>query len=144
MAYLFRQKLKISDLVVLEQNLQKILLAEAEEYRSALYSQYLSSETQVVLRCGDLYDLAGQIRKHSPHLLVLSVEMVPGFTRAVSLLRRLRSDYPGLQIVTLGHGLDADEVKQLMGTGVCGHVDRRFSRPQDLAEIVRTILASTN
>ena len=40
----------------------------------------------------------------------------------------------------MGYNTGGDVVKELMDAGICGHVDRRLSRPKDLLYIVKAVL----
>jgi hypothetical protein len=56
------------------------------------------------------------------------------------LLPYLGNDFPGLRMVSTGLNSSNEVIRQLMEAGVLGHINRKLSRPQDLAIVVKSIL----
>ena len=136
MAYIFRQKLNLNELAVLESPSKKILLAEPEEYLLQLYSRYLDLHNFEVHHCQDPLLLQNALPKYNPHLLILNIDA----SSARATLRSVRSSWPHLPIVTIGYNVEPATLRNLMTMGISSHIDRRMTRPQDLVIIAQTIL----
>ncbi len=119
-----------------------IVIAEPDECRKSLYARHLGEGDYQVVVCGQLENLPEMLRENKPHLLVLSSEFPGYLNRIVSYLRKIKSVFPDLHIITIGFDLHADVIKQFMQHGVVSHIDRKFSRPHDLTHIVKIILSN--
>lgn len=140
MSYLIKQQIKLSDLVDLAGDLKLVLVAEPEDCLYGIYARHLREHRFVVHRCDGLDRVPDRLREHCPHLLVLSLEFDGGVRSAVRLLRRLKEEFPELHVVTVSTAAGADDLKVLMSAGVSSHIDRKFSRPQDVAVVAKTVL----
>jgi hypothetical protein len=136
MAYLFRQKLNIEEITGIAQLRRKVLIYEPEEYLAALYMHYLRSHNFDIKDCPDLVQIKEHIASFNPELLVFSTDFQTAFSSASSLSQ----SFPSLKIVTTGYNTDNERVSQFMGLGVLSHLNRRFSRPEDLSTIIKTLL----
>ncbi len=140
MNYVFKNKLNLEDLAGLERQPKKVLIFEPRYYFAVLYRHYLQMNDFEVNYCGDADLLDSHLELFSPHVLIFSVEDCdrnPGKTR---YLRQLSQTFPGLWVVTIGNNLQQDTVGQLMAAGVCGHINRVLTRPQDLVTVVKSLL----
>ena len=135
MAYLFKQKLNIADLVSAGQIRKKVLIYEPEEYLSALYAHYLQKHNFDVKHCPDLANLREAIVNFEPHIFVFCSD-APIF----KLLPQLNSCLPGMHLVSTGLNCSHERLNELMSAGVLNHLNRRLSRPQDLVVIINSIL----
>src|SRR5690349_15474859 len=110
MAYLFRQKLNISDLTGFSEKRKKILIYEPENYLYALYEHYLRSHNFDIKHCPELSQLKPALNNFSPHLLIFNLD---AFTSGPFKLN-IKESFPELTIITIGHGLENQTLKQLM------------------------------
>ena len=140
MAYLFKQKLNLSDLAGLARDRKRILIYEPEEYLGTLYSHYLRTHNFDIKHCPDLKRLREYIITFEPDLLIFSLGLGDGFPKDFLTPNRLIKEFPNLKIISTGYNLSSQKIGELMATGVVSHINRRLSRPQDLALIVKTIL----
>lgn len=140
MAYIFRRKFDIRELAAPVQQAKRVLIAEPEEYLRALYAHHLSDEDFFVKPCADAEALAGHIVAFIPDVLVINACLHGTAASTARYLRQLCSRHPSLLVVTLGFGDSPEEVKHLMATGVSAHLDRKFSKPRDIVEIIRTLV----
>lgn len=139
MAYLFKQKLNLSELVVNSLSPKRVLIHEPEEYLAALYGHYLRQHNFDVKHCPDLEKISKVINIFKPDVLVFCADAPHLAGGLWNLLPRLSQDFPQLRLVSTG--LDSSSrVKELMAAGVLGHINRKLSRPQDLAVIIKSIL----
>lgn len=140
MAYLFRQKLDLRGLAGRDVLPKLVIVAEAEEYLSALYSYYLHNHNFEVLRCRQPKQLAGLMEHYPPHLLIFNPRFYGDISATVKFLGSVRKVYPLLPVVTVGSGISSQELGQLMACGIMSHIDRRLSRPSDIVIIAKTLL----
>lgn len=137
MSYLIKQKFSIAELVDLDQPRKRILIGEPQGDLGALYRGYLNEhfDTQ---HCTDLALLKQELRRFSPQLLIVNSGSLLGLAglKAASL----KTEFPSLLIVTIGQNLDSESLKELMATGVCSHINRSLTRPQDVVEVVKALL----
>ncbi len=136
MAYLYRQKLKISDLVNLPTKANRIVIYEPEDYLGALYGHYLAYHDFDVRHCANLLELKETVSGFFPDILVFSADQ-GGFKLH---LQSLTQDFPQLKVVTTAYNWTHQEIADLMSLGVLSHINRRFSRPTDLAMLDNTFI----
>ena len=140
MSYIFREKLNLLDLVGKEKQYQRVLTVGMEDYLGELYGRYLASHNLAVAHCASLDTTHEHIEQFQPHLVVLSLEQVKGQRPLLSLLYQIKLLYPSLLVVSVGYNTDHELLRKMMSAGVCSHLDRRLSRPQDLVAVVTTLL----
>ena len=140
MAYLFRQKLNIEELSEPLYREKRILIYEPEYYLSALYGHYLRSQNFDIKPCLDLSQVRQAIFVFSPQLLIFSVDAFGSWLKLKPILQGLVADFPNLNVVSTGYDLNSDSIKELMEVGLAGHINRRLSRPKDLAVLAQALL----
>jgi hypothetical protein len=140
MAYIFKQKLNISDLANLKQRPKRIIIYEPEEYLSALYSHYLKEHNFDVKHCPDLKLLKTLMAAFMPQMLVYSIEGAENQEAKLSRLFQLKKEFPNTLVITTGFNADSEILKLLLKGGIASHINRKLSRPQDLGIIVKSIL----
>ncbi len=133
MAYLFRQKFNITDLINPAAS-KKVLIFEPEEYLAGVYELYLK-EHFLVSHTRSLDAVRPAVDVFKPHVLVFNIDG----DLAIKFLLNLKPDFPQLLLVSTSFA-GGERVKELMQLGVLGHINRRFSRPSDLAVIVKSII----
>lgn len=126
----------------MESEKKRVLLHLEEQYLSSLFLKYLEVHNFLVAECRQAPSLAEDVHQFSPHLLILGVQEEKSFDSAVSLVASLRSRHPQLSVMTVGYNLDHEKLKILMDSGITSHLDRRFSRPQDVVVMVKTLLSN--
>ena len=140
MPYFIKQKLNLSELVQLDQRRQTVLLVEPEDYLRNLYSLYLSRQSFAVEHCLNSDELEASINFLLPNVLVFSTSYFDKPIVAVRFLSRIRQQFPSLPVVAITFNSSHDHLKQLVSAGVTSHIDRRLTRPEDLATIIKTLL----
>jgi hypothetical protein len=142
MAYLFRQKLNILELAGREAGLRRVLIYEPEEYLGALYRHYLRMHNFDVKHCPVLGQARQAIADFEPDVFVFCADSESAGTASEiwKLLPYLGADFPGLRMVSTGLNSSNEIIRRLMEAGVLGHINRKLSRPQDLAIVVKSIL----
>ncbi len=139
MAYLFKQKLLIGDLVDLELRPKRVLIHEPEEYLSALYGSYLRAHNFEVAHCPNLNLLIQTSADFLPDVLIFNLEA--GQAKVlVAWLSKFSRSFPNISVITTGFNTDAEVLKNLMPTGLISHINRRLSKPQDIVEVVKALL----
>ena len=142
MAYIFKQKLNMSELSGIIENPKKVLIHEPEEYLAALYSHYLQAHNFDIKHCPNLEQIRESINSFRPDVLVFSVDassQPAAPARIWKLLPYLRSSFPDLRLISTGLG-GGNYMPELMAAGVLGHINRSLHRPQDLGIIIKSIL----
>jgi len=140
MSYIFRTKVNLRDLVDLPVKTKRILVAEEEEYLLALYAYHLICEDFHVKPCRSVDALHGHAEVFKPHLLILNDAFLGSKISIINLVKKLRVTNPELYVVTIGHGTQGNDLSQLMAAGINGHIDRKLSKPQDVAALAKTLL----
>lgn len=133
MSYIIRQKFNIAELVEIAASRPMVLICEPDDCLAALYGHYLSAHNFDVKHCPHLGELRSAWQSTNPRLLLVNAEAA-GSTN-------FSKEFPGLSVVTVGYNLTANRVKALLNAGVSGHIDRRLSRPEDVAVIIKTLLS---
>ena len=142
MAYLVKEKFKLSDLANLPQRRSGILIHEPDDFLSALYGHYLQAHNFDIKHCPHLALLKDHLLALNPAVLILNAESVGRASGDQIGGLNFRRDFPYLKVVTVGRDLTGDQVRRLMDAGVCSHINRKFSRPQDLVILVQHLLAT--
>lgn len=140
MAYIFKQKLQIQDLVNIKNSPKRILIYEPEEYLAALYGHYLKMHNFDIKHCPNLEALKPLAEISMPDILIFSAEGGSAFTEKIAWLLNFKKNFPNVLIVTTGFKVETEALKQFMSAGVSSHLNRQLTRPQDLAVIVKNIL----
>lgn len=140
MAYIFKQKLQLRDLVNIESSLKKVLIYEPEQYLAALYGHYLSAHNFDVKHCPNLSDLKIFAQMRRPDILIFSAEGGGAFPEKIAWLSDFKKNFPDVPVVTTGFKAETEALKQFMAIGISGHINRRLTKPQDLVVIVKSIL----
>ncbi|MCL5666279.1 MAG: hypothetical protein M1383_00695 [Patescibacteria group bacterium] len=141
MPYIIKQKLNLlADLAGIRQERKKVLVAEPEEYLLGLYAGYLAAQGFEVERCNNLDGIRASAKSFLPDLMVLSTGWNGYFLELVNHLAYLKNNFSGLPVVTVGYGVGSEQLKQLMLAGISGHLDRRLTKPQDIAHVVKAVL----
>ncbi|MFA5991438.1 MAG: hypothetical protein WC794_04295 [Candidatus Doudnabacteria bacterium] len=139
MPYLFKEKFNIADLVDAQTQVRRVVICEPEEYLAALYGHYLTQHNFDIKHCPHVNGLKDLLVSFSPRLLVLNIE-ANNLER--NLVLNLLRQFPNIGVITMGYNTGGEVVKELMGAGICGHIDRRLSRPKDLIYIVKAVLSN--
>jgi hypothetical protein len=139
-AYLFKQKLNLTDLAGVTVIPKRILIYEPETYLAALYAHYLRMHNFDIKHCPNLSEVTDMIISFQPHLLIFCADGITPPFRAPSLISALNRRFPELSLLTTARDLGHQGTKDLMDAGVLGHLNRNLSRPQDIPILVKTIL----
>jgi len=138
MAYLFRQKISIEDLVEINSSRKKVLLYEPENYLAGLYEHYLQQHNFDVKHCPHLAELKQSIKAFSPDLLIFNVENWDGKKKLLAF--NFKRDFPLLPVISTGYNVNSEDLTALMDYGIQSHINRRATRPEDIAIIVKNVL----
>jgi DNA-binding response OmpR family regulator len=141
MPYIFKNKFDIRELVGQPVQARRILIAEPESYACALFAYHLTAEDYFVKSCGDLASFHSHLGQFAPNIAVVNPVLVGnGIRRAASFLRQVKERYPSLLLMTVSLNGDAQDIKHLMAAGVNAHVDRKFTKPQDVIALIHSLL----
>jgi hypothetical protein len=140
MAYLFKQKFNFAELAGLAVLPKKILIYEPEDYLAALYAHYLRMHNFEIKHCPNLGEINEMITSFKPHLLIFCADGVRESSQFPGMILFLSRRFPDLHFLATGYNLSYQGIKELMSAGVQSHLNRRLCRPQDIVEIVKTLL----
>ena len=140
MSYILKQKLNIKDFVGFQSPVHKIVLHEPEEYLSALYAHYLREHNFEVKNCSSLDQLRDSVEDFAPKILIFSVESPTNLNFKANWLLNFKNNFPQITIITTGFNTSSDILKLLLQAGISSHMNRKLTRPQDLAIIAKHLL----
>jgi DNA-binding NtrC family response regulator len=140
MAYVFRQKLNINDLVDHLPVAPKVLVAEIEPELGKMYCMHLADQKLQAHHCNLPDRLHIMLKEVWPDVLVCGTDFFQDHDYLVVQLDFVRKQHPLLKIITIGENLGVAEMKQLMRYGISGHLEKQLTRPTDVALIVRGLL----
>lgn len=140
MSYIFKQKFDLNDLVQQpEAEFKTVLVAEPEEYLLNLYCDYLKNHNFASHSCNHLNLLESKTFFHQPDLLLLSLDLFTDRSNLSNEFLKYRKHFPHIKILCLGQNVDSKLVKEIMEFGVSSFIERRFSSPQDVINLVKSI-----
>jgi hypothetical protein len=140
MLFISKQKFNLADARSLPAAPALILTIGLEEYLAALYRPDMFLPEFYAKHYLWTLEVEEKILEERPAVLLIDTDTYfkkPEFHKIISQVRRT---FPGLPILTIGLNSDAELVKQLMALGVAGHINRKFSRPEDVVTVVKTVL----
>ncbi len=139
MDYVSRQKFNINELVNAPRNQKRVLLVISEEYLREIYCRHLeANDFEVFVSNFGNHPVIARFLNFSD-ILIIDLKNSEEDDK-LDFLKIIAREFPQISVITVGHGLDEKLLRPLMALGVVGHLDRRFSRPQDLIDIAKTIL----
>ncbi len=139
MAYLFKQKLNLLELANAAHRPKRVLIQEPEEYLAALYQHYLLEHNFDVKHCPDLHNISKFIIEgFYPDVLVFCADA--NFEGVRQFLSQFSYRFPGVLLIATGISSDSELVRELMSAGVTGHINRKLTRPQDLAIVIKSMI----
>jgi DNA-binding NarL/FixJ family response regulator len=112
-----------------------VLLAALDPVLARILTLHLEQDFMVIVSEYPLVEMS--IRSHSPSVMVFDTGSDPA---RVTLLRNMLRQFPLLPVITTSTTVDEAFLDTLMGLGIRGHINRRYSRPQDIAEFVKESL----
>jgi two-component system response regulator NreC len=114
----------------------RVVLAEDHAMMRRSLRLLLESEDDLVViaEAGDLETVVRHVREHRPHVLALDLGMPDG--SSVEVIRRLREEVPGTEIVGLTMEDSPGFAQQALDAGAIGFVLKEMS-DEDLPEAVR-------
>src|SRR3989344_4043730 len=139
MRYFLKQKFDIAELVELPKSNKTALLIINEDTLSDIYRKHLQENNfQVIaVRFSDPESIADSLKLVD----LLIMEMNAQETRdRLGFIKTLSENHPQIAVITIGNSLDNETLNTLMGLGAVGHLDRKFSRPQDVIQIAKTLI----
>lgn len=144
MALVIREKFHISDLIPLEDEELTVVLVEPDWYLAKLYQRYLSAHNFVVHHSSQKENLEEDLHvilaRVSPKVLIVNPDIFENSWRAAQMIAGVGASFPSIMIVSVGYDTPAEDLRELMGAGVVSHINRRSSRPKDVASIVKALI----
>jgi DNA-binding NarL/FixJ family response regulator len=137
--YLYRQKFDVADLAVLEDRPEKVLLVFNENFLVSLYRNYLAQHGLDAHHCADLSLLKDASLFLLPKVLIVDPQ-IDQLAYVAKVLRETMDELPLLKVITVSLDSGLEDIRSLMDIGVCGHISRRFSKPGDVAVLVKSLL----
>ena len=138
MPYIFKQKLQIQELVDLQQPIKRILIHEPEEYLAALYQHYLQVHNFDIKHCPVLESLEVSAKNFAPDVLIFNIG--ENHNSKAEWLLKFKKDFPEAGVITTGFNTNSEILKLLLSAGISSHINRKLTRPQDIAVVVKSML----
>lgn len=140
MSYYIQQKFQITDFLSPKLPQKKITVAADDDELRRLYCFYLHQHNFQAFPCAGVDSVHEHLKNFQPHLLLFCMNGEGKQRDALRHITVLSRQYPELKIVTIGIISRHDELKEILDLGVCGHIDRKLTRPRDIIEVVKVIL----
>lgn len=136
MNYVQKQKFNIEELLGATAQSKIVAVVEPERYLAKLYEKYLLGYGFTVMHFlpGEL--LGVFVERVSPKLVLLSSDN----SSAHDHIEHIRRHNPHILLVTIAHNADQKDIERFMSHGVTSHINRKLSRPQDVADIIRGLI----
>lgn len=141
MAYLLRQKFNINELVSLSNRAKKVLLAMSEENLREIYERHLKIHGFKTIGCHFANHAQVALALPDCDLLVIDFNAAQESQDKMEFLKIINRNFPKIPVVTVGNALGNVLLEKLMALGIVGHLDRRLTRPADLAAIIKTFMS---
>lgn len=135
MKYIFREHFIFTPMENPITTIRRTLIFEPQFELAQLYAKYLTQQNMEVHICQPEDDLQELVVLVRPHLLVYNIDRGYGF------LGQLKYIHPALVLITVADEVDEKVLDSLMALGVSGHINRKLSRPRDVAELAAQTLA---
>ncbi len=137
--YLTKEKFSLKDLAEVHLRSPRVLLVINEETLRNIYRKHLETENFFVnpVEFSEIFEVYEGVK--DADILILDFE-VSVFYQRLDFLKSLRKAFPGLPVVTVGESLGEDMLTMLMSAGIVGHIDRKYTRPQDLLCLIKTVI----
>lgn len=138
MPYVLKQKFNVAELSGIVKPLKRALLVISEEVLRDIYFRlFLQHDFDVrAVSFGDHRTMTSHL--NSTDLLVIDLLDSQNSDR-MEFLKILSRDFPAMSVITVGYQLSEQTLNKIMALGVVGHLDRKFSRPEDLVKIAKSI-----
>lgn len=140
MAYFLRQKFNINELVSLSNRAKKVLLVMSEENLREIYQRYLEAQGYETVGCHFANHAQVALALPNCDLLVIDFNTAQEGQDKMEFLKIINRNFPKIPVVTVGSALESVLLEKLMALGIVGHLDRRLTRPGDLAAIIKTFM----
>ncbi len=138
MAYIFKQKFDIRELTGQPKAVKRVMVFEPEIDLCGLYAYHISAADYFVKSCSNSGVFINHLQEFLPHLLLVNHQAV--LSQSSSFFKKIRQEHPELLVITIGLGAGAEDLKNLMSSGVSAHLDRRTTKPQDIVAVIASLL----
>lgn len=140
MAYLFKKKFDIRELVNLDERPRRVFVVEPDHDLLLIYGGYLQDHGFEVELGKNEDFLIQRLKSQKPHLLLINAELLYQSQHLKRVLGVLAQEMSMFLVVSVGYDLSYEQVKEIMSIGAVSHVDRRFSRPHDVIMLIKSLL----
>ncbi len=140
MAYVFKQKFNIAELISKPSNQTVVLIVEPDIYLAKLAERHLVAVGYRSCYCPDILLLEEFLSRVNPTVLLFNPEACRTFGIAAGLIKKIIGGYPSLRVVTITHDIPGQNLSQMMNAGIASHINRKLTKPKDVAEIIRTLI----
>lgn len=136
MNYVQKQKFNIQELFEAVPRGSIVGVIEPERYLAKLYEKYLQAHGFTVLHFQPGELLTVFVERVSPKLVLLASDNASAYDH----IERIRRHNPHILLVTIAHNANQEDIEHFMSHGVTSHINRKLSRPQDVADIIRGLI----
>lgn len=137
MSYIFIEKTQIPKIIPQKQLGRRVLVVEPEADFLNLICHVLGRENFEVKPLLYFEKISTAMTEHQPEIVVISTSFLthPEFGEF-----KKNSEFSQVKLISLGNLSEHENLRGVMNTGFSGHLDRKFSRPQDLVNLINCLL----
>lgn len=138
MEYIFREKFirpGLKEQIVLP---KVVLIAEPDHILAEIYSRHFTKADFIADKCVEYGKLLGHLSELDPHLLLLSLGPIK--SQEKNVIKNISKRHPSMQIITTADKKGSQDLTQLLGLGVAGHINKALTRPRDIVTLAQHVL----
>ena len=137
MSYLFVEKTKVFTVPKQPEVGPRILVIEPETDFLNLIHHVLVRENFDVKSLLILENFSEIVRQHNPEVVVISTKLLK---HTEFRLFRQSPEFASIKLISIGDSSEHEELRNVLNTGFSGHLDRKFSQPKDLINLINCLL----
>ena len=142
MTYVFKEKFQLADLANVSRVAKCVVLLETDSILRDIYKTEFGLLGLDSVFCENQFEVDSVVKRHNPHLFICNTDIFKNESELIELLKYIKKIYHYLPLLTYSLRTSPDLLSKLLNCGVSSHLDRKFSRPRDLLDIVRAVLNS--
>lgn len=116
----------------------KVIVLEEDSALRSMYCKYITEAGYLGLPIKTHEEILAAVVEHVPVALVFN-PIYQG-ELLTNVLNRLRKIAPEMHLVSIGFSVTDAQMRELMKLGVKSHINRMFSTPRDVVEILKNLI----
>ncbi len=139
MEFVTKQNFKIQELVELPRSGFQALLIFNDIPLREIYIQHFKNKNfqAIAFSFGEFHTILEYLEK----VKLVILELTSGEEQdKLRFLQTTVEKFPDLTFITVGNSLEKEILNEFMQLGAVGHIDRKFTRPEDLADLASMLI----